>query len=217
MAAALSTVSMKSRDEVLTLTTAPRKSIKVIPVCISELFGHRPSVFDGRRPRILQVGTRSNKNVVRLVRALVGLPVLLEIVGPIDGEIRSVLADCRVAYEERSELAESEVVAAYERCDLVAFVSTYEGFGMPIVEGQAVGRPVVTSDIEPMRWVAGGAAVLVNPESVESIREGILQVINDAPLRERLVRDGLENAKRFRPEEIASQYLKLYEEVAANS
>jgi len=149
--------------------------------------------------------------------ALAGLPVLLEIIGPIDNELRSALLDCRVTYEERSELTEDEIVAAYERCDLVAFVSTYEGFGMPIVEGQAVGRPVVTSDLEPMRWVAGGAAVLVNPESVESIRDGIVRVMDDVGLRERLIRDGLENAKRFRPDEIAAQYLKLYEEVGANS
>ena len=73
-----------------------------------------------------------------------------------------------VSYENHVDLPRAAVVEQYERCDLLAFASVYEGFGLPIVEAQAVGRPVVTSDLWSMPEVAGGAACLVDPGAVRS-------------------------------------------------
>jgi glycosyltransferase involved in cell wall biosynthesis len=61
-----------------------------------------------------------------------------------------------------------------------------------------------------MPEVAGDAACLVDPESAESIREGILKVINDEAYREDLIHKGFENVKRFAPEKISAQYAALY-------
>ena len=63
------------------------------------------------------------------------------------------------------------MIQEYKDADLISFPSTFEGFGMPIIEGQAVGRPVITSNIEPMVSVAADAAILVDPFNIESIRE----------------------------------------------
>jgi glycosyltransferase involved in cell wall biosynthesis len=98
-------------------------------------------------------------------------------------------------------------------CDLLVFASTFEGFGLPIVEAQATGRPVVTSNIMSMPEVAGDAACLVDPFNVSSIREGVLKVINDSDYRNALVKAGFENVKRFQPEQIARQYAELYHEL----
>ena len=87
---------------------------------------------------------------------------------------------------------------------------------MPIIEAQAVGRPVVTSLREPMQSVAGGAAVLVDPESVEDIRRGFFQLIKDEDCRVNCVKLGLKNIQKYRPETIAQQYLDLYKEIEHN-
>jgi glycosyltransferase involved in cell wall biosynthesis len=104
-------------------------------------------------------------------------------------------------------------VKAYVDSDLLLFPSTYEGFGMPILEAQATGRAVVTSDVASMPYVAGDAACLVNPFSVDSIREGVLKVITEASYRDDLVAKGLENVYRFRPEVIVNSYFDLYREI----
>jgi hypothetical protein len=68
-----------------------------------------------------------------------------------------------------------------------------------------------------MRTVAGGAAILVDPESVASIRDGFLQAISDSVLQQRLIRDGLVNARHYRSDVITSTYLRLYQEIDAQN
>ena len=216
-AGAVTVISEKSRREVLELTGARRREMAVIPVCVADCFTYKPRPFNSTRPRILQVGTRPNKNVLRLVNAIAGLDVILELIGTVEDSLRDAMDANGIRWESQCEVLEGEILAAYERCDIVAFVSTYEGFGLPIVEGQSVGRVVVTSDIEPMREVAGGAAILVDPESVASIRAGVLRVIGDVGLRETLIRKGLANAARYRSEVITAEYLRLYQMIGTGT
>ena len=105
----------------------------------------------------------------------------------------------------------------YRKCDLVAFASTYEGFGMPILEANTVERPVIAGNVCSMPEVAGDAACLVDPYDVSSIRAGILRVIEDADYRESLMAAGRENRKRFQADVIANQYASLYRELAQNN
>ena len=87
----------------------------------------------------------------------------------------------------------------------------YEGFGMPILEAQAVGRAVISSNLFSMPEVAGDSAVLVDPFNIGEIRSAILKIISDDTFREDRIRKGFENIKRFDPELIANQYFGLYE------
>jgi glycosyltransferase involved in cell wall biosynthesis len=97
---------------------------------------------------------------------------------------------------------------------MVVFASLYEGFGLPILEAQATGRPVITSNFGAMKEAAGEGALFVDPYSVESIRSAILRIKNEPQLREELVRKGRENVARFRPEAIARQYAEIYRSLA---
>ena len=102
----------------------------------------------------------------------------------------------------------------YRGADIISFPSTYEGFGMPILEGQAVGRPVLTSNLEPMRSVAGqSGALLVDPQSVDSIRNGFLRLTGDEFLRARLIAAGQDNVSCYTLEAVAASYLALYREL----
>jgi glycosyltransferase involved in cell wall biosynthesis len=93
------------------------------------------------------------------------------------------------------------------------FCSLFEGFGLPIIEAQAVGRPVITSRIPPMNDVAGDGALMVDPENVEQMRGAVERLVRDAGFRGSLIEKGYLNAERFRLGRIATQYAELYREV----
>jgi glycosyltransferase involved in cell wall biosynthesis len=105
-------------------------------------------------------------------------------------------------------------VSLYQDADIVSFPSTYEGFGMPILEAQAVGRVVVTSRVLSMPEVAGEGACFVDPFDPSSIRRGLEQVIGDGDYRQKLIQKGFKNVERFDAERIANQYREVYVKVA---
>jgi glycosyltransferase involved in cell wall biosynthesis len=103
--------------------------------------------------------------------------------------------------------------AAYEAADILLFCSTIEGFGMPIIEAQTVGRVVVTSSVSSMPDVAGGGACLADPLSISDIRHAVERVLNDNNYRNDLIYKGLQNVRRFNPQTVARQYAHLYETI----
>jgi glycosyltransferase involved in cell wall biosynthesis len=206
-------ISESTRRELLRHVHCDPAKIRVVHDCVGKDFVPAPKPFNASEPEILQLGTKANKNLELLSKALAGLPCKLNIIGRLTGGQMEVLEQCRIRYTNRPQATNSEVFNAFQSCDLVALTSTYEGFGLPIIEANAVGRPVVTSNILSMPEVAGAAACLVDPLDVASIREGILQVWNDAGFRQRLVLAGFENVKRFSPTAIAAKYAALYEEL----
>lgn len=209
--AAVTVISQAAKDDLLTwVPDLDPARIQIVPVSISAAFRFSAKPFDPQQPRILQVGTAPNKNIARLAAALEGLEATLVVIGKLSPELEAVLARHRIRVENHRDISEQQVVELYEGADLLAFVSTLEGFGMPILEAQTVGRPVLTSNISSMPDVAGGAALLVDPLSVESIRAGLRRLIDEAPLREQLVARGQQNVRRFSSDAIAAQYLEIY-------
>lgn len=213
----VTTISDKSRDELRRLVgPSLTGNVRVIPNHYNARFCPKPSIFNDQSPTILQIGTGDHKNLTRLVDALTGLPCTLSIVGPLSAAQRRHLTASGIGYVQQERLSDAQLLAAYESCDIVAFVSTYEGFGMPIIEANAVGRPVLTSVISPLRDVAGDAALLVDPYSVAAIRAGVLRLMQDAPYRQQLIDAGYRNASLYTAERAASRYMALYHEMLTN-
>lgn len=106
-------------------------------------------------------------------------------------------------------VSEEEKYKLLENTDEFVFPSLYEGFGMPILEAQSVGAPVVTSNISSLEEIVGESALKVNPLDVEQIAESIYKVINDDKLRKNLIKQGYENAKRFSWEKCAKETLDI--------
>jgi glycosyltransferase involved in cell wall biosynthesis len=203
-------ISEFTKKELVRYLKCPPEKIVVVHDPANTDFRPFSKPFNSKCPVVLQVGTGWNKNLERIAMALKGVSCRLEIVGPVRDAQRAILAANGILYSNHLHISNRELLSLYQECDLVVFASLYEGFGLPIVEAQAVGRPVITSNRCSMPEVAGGAACLVDPETVDSIREGILRVISEEPYREELVRQGYENVKRFSPDRIAAQYAELY-------
>ena len=266
-AAVVTTISQASKDELRKWVGPLADKVVVVPDCVFGEFAYDPKPFNEECPVVLQVGTKWNKNVERVMEAVEALQpegltgrrgCRLEIVGTISADRHTAdglrheegvsVGRCfGVSEETRHEkewprkgaggateedlkptdlklkttaglpvvhelgrLTDEELVEAYRRCDMVVFASLYEGFGLPILEAQAMGRPVITSNFGAMREAAGDGALLVDPYSVDEIRAAILRIKNEPGLREELVRKGRENAERFRAEAVAERYAEIY-------
>lgn len=212
--ALVTVISKATKDELIKFTNYPEHQIHIIPVAISPGFQYNEKTFNSKRPVILQVGTTANKNIERLIKALKGIECQLNFIGSLSDPVKELLAINNISYHFDADISHSKLLEYYRNCDMLSFVSTYEGFGMPILEANAIGRPVITSNILSMPEVAADAACLVNPFEVEDIRSGILKIINDENYRNQLVRSGLENCKRFDPQKIADCYLKCYRKLS---
>src|SRR4029079_1219548 len=147
----ITAVSETTKRRIVEQSGCDPEKVRVIHDPVQDhFFRPEPKSFDRERPVILQVGITENKNIPRLLRALNGVACLLRIVGNMTPELESELIASGVEFENLLGLSDQEMRLAYRDADIVAFCSTYEGFGLPIVEAQAMERPILTSDLPPM-------------------------------------------------------------------
>lgn len=94
-------------------------------------------------------------------------------------------------------VAETKLPSLYRGAEALIFPSLYEGFGLPVLEAMACGTPVVTASSTALPEVAGDAAMLVDPTSVEQIAAAMLRIVSDTSLRQQLREKGLSRAAQF--------------------
>ncbi|RDV14857.1 glycosyltransferase family 1 protein [Pontibacter diazotrophicus] len=208
-------ISEYSKRKVLAATGVAADKVIVIPNCVQLTDkDFKPKVLlNKQEPVLLQVGTKSNKNFPNVVEAIKGISCRLLILGKLAASQRELLEENGIVYENFFSLDYEEVIKLYYRADIVTFVSTYEGFGMPILEANALGRPVITSTTTAMPEVAGEGAVLVDPFKPEQIRQAIIDLVADDTYRNNIVNKGYQNVQRFKPEMVAAKYEALYKRV----
>ncbi|MEZ0610036.1 glycosyltransferase family 4 protein [Fibrella sp. WM1] len=211
--ACITTVSEKSRQELLRHMGPLAERVAVIPNPYNPRFQPTPKPFNDTNPTLLHIENGAHKNLARLAVALQGLPCRLLIIGQLTAERVAQLTALGIMYEQKTNLTDEEMVAAYQACDMLVFVSLYEGFGLPVLEANATGRVVLTSAIDPLREVAGEAALLVDPTSVAAIRAGVQRLMADSALREQLIAAGYQNIARYRIDAVSEQYKAVYQSV----
>lgn len=205
----VTTVSEWTRDELIQLLPFAAPKAVVVHNPVSPIFQASPLRYR-HHPVVLQVGTGANKNLARVVEALRDLPVHLRIVGHLNSQQCAQLSAAQMDFSQICGITDEEMAREYSNCYLLLFPSTYEGFGLPILEAQASGRPVVTSSVASMPEVAGGAAMLVDPLDVTEIRRALQFLIDDQQLYQSLVERGLENAQRYTAISVAASYATIY-------
>jgi glycosyltransferase involved in cell wall biosynthesis len=211
-ASAVTCVSEATRKEIIA-ELGKDYPIRVIPSVIDPRFLRQEKMFNTDKPVILLLGSAPNKNLKRVLTATRNLNVHLCLIARLDAEELRLLDS--QSYEAHQSLTFDELLKKYHLADIVSLCSTHEGFGMPIIEAQTIGRVVLTSNYSSMPEVAGDGALFVDPFSVQSIREGFERLINDEQLRQQLIVAGFENVKRFDTQKVADQYLQLYRELVA--
>lgn len=212
----ITAVSEKTKNEIIFYTACPPEKIRVIENPLAENFtpvGKREKEFNAVCPTILQIGTMPNKNLERLIEAAAGIECRLRIIGNLAEDLKIKMENLAVKFSNAENLNDDEIKKEYENADLLAFCSTYEGFGLPLIEAQATGLPVITGRISPLQEVSGGAAALVDPFDVSAIRRAIQKIIADEKYRCELVLAGLKNVEKFDARRIAAEYEKLYGEI----
>lgn len=176
------------------------------------------------RPYVLFVGTlEPRKNLPRLVEAFSTIasdvPHDLVIIGPegwltsnIHESAAQLLEQRRIQF--RGFVPDGQLPAWYSACDLFAYPSLYEGFGLPALEAMACAAPVLTSCVSALPEVVGDAALTVDPLDVHAIADGMRQILTNADLRIDLGRRGPERSRQFTWARTAELTVEVYREAA---
>jgi len=193
-------------EAVMRLRAHPSRVV-VTPLGVDHV-ARRPARSRPDPPTLVTVGTiEPRKNHVRALAAFErlaarGLPHRWIVAGgrgwlddPFLEKVKSSPARDRI--DLVGTVPEDRLLDLVAEADLLLYPSLYEGFGLPPLEAMALGTPVVTSATGALLEVCEGAALLVDPTDVESIADGVVAVLEDPSLRDRLVRAGRERAATF--------------------
>jgi glycosyltransferase involved in cell wall biosynthesis len=106
---------------------------------------------------------------------------------------------------------DADLPTLYSAADLFAYVSLYEGFGLPLLEAMACGTPVIASNVSSLPEVVGDVGLQVDPRDVADITRALRTMIDDTDLRSRTIAAGLDRAPTFTWEKAANQLLSIYD------
>lgn len=223
-AAGVIAVSEATRQDAIDILGLPPDRIRTIHNGVADAYFEAQQPPPRRKPYALFVGTiEPRKNVDRLLDAWESLPaaVLAEydllLAGGEGWHCEATVARLRAARAGVRWLGyypEALLPELIRGATVLVYPSLYEGFGLPVAEAMACGTPCVTSSVSALPEIAGGAALFVNPESVEEIRHAILRLLEDPDERARLGAAGRARAERmFRWERAARESLQFFHEI----
>ena len=226
-------ISEFTKRDMMELFHIPEEKIKVIPcACSPEM---RP-IQDANKLEMLRrkyglpthfllfVGNSNpRKNLARMMwafdraKSLSGIPHQLIVAGEQGWRFDQKKALKGTKHRDDIRfigfVPDADMPALYSAADLFVFPTLYEGFGIPVIEAQACGTPVLTSNCTSLPEVGGDAAIYVDPCDIEDICQGILKILKDSALASELVEKGYKNVERFSWQESARRLREIVEEV----
>lgn len=228
-------ISHATKRDLIALYNVPAHKIAVVYHGVEPRFKPLPHVavapvlqrYGLDQPFLLFVSTvQPRKNVVRLIesfararRMLGAQPLTLVLAGKrgwLTEQIERRAAAIGVGEHVRflGYVPDDDLPALLNGALAYVVPSLYEGFGMTVLEAQACGTPVLASDVSSLPEVVGDAGLLVDPQDVAAIANGIVRLVADGNLRMRLRERGLQHAARWTWERTAQQTLAVLEAAA---
>jgi glycosyltransferase involved in cell wall biosynthesis len=203
-AAAILTISEFTRGQIVEWSGVPPEKIFNVWCGVDPAYQPEGDSYGLPFPYLLCVSNRKrHKNEFRIVEAFAKSAIPPEIHLVLTGNATFDLSRCidrnritdRVNFVGR--IPEAKLPSLYRGAEALIFPSLYEGFGLPLVESMACGTPVVTSNVTAMPEIAGDAALLVDPTSIDQIADAMKRIVSDLPLRQLLREKGLARASEF--------------------
>ena len=216
-----------TRDSVITEFDVKPQNISVIPLAASNI-QNIPSFdflekYDIDGLYFLFVSTlEPRKNLTRLLQAYDSLPLsikgkmkLVIVGGKGWGEVNLLdtitQLDLTECVKVLGRVDDTVLATLYTNAQFLVMPSLYEGFGLPLVEAMSYGTPVLTANNSSMSEVTGNAGLLVDALDVDSIADGLQEMITNNELRERLAKNAKLNASRFSWDESAKKLVTVFE------
>ncbi len=168
--------------------------------------------YDIKKPFILYTGSDvPRKNIKRLVKCFKSVSHCIPHNLILAGNFRKKYEGHKV--RQIGYISNHDIITLYNLADLYAYPSLHEGFGLPILEAQACGCPVITSDKTSCPEVAGYGARIIDPYSEDELSGGLVKILTDNDYKNQLVKKGYENLKRFSWEKTVDGFLEVIEDV----
>jgi alpha-1,3-rhamnosyl/mannosyltransferase len=221
-------VSASTRDDAVRALGIPQERIAVIHSGIADAFFSPGAAavdevrrrYSLARPFVLFVGTvEPRKNLDGLLDAWAAVPATIReefdlvLAGPIGWASPQTAARVRsmnyLGYVPEADMAPLTAAAA-----VFAYPSLYEGFGFPVAQAMAAGVPVLTSNVSSLPEIAGDAALLVDPRSLQELRDALVRLLTSPGLCASLAARGRARAQRFRWETCAAQSWAFFRQLA---
>lgn len=196
-------VSNTTKKDLLEVSSIPEEKIKVI----YEAAGTQFKVQDKEKVEIFRKKFGLSEDYVLAIGGI-GERRNLERVKTASHSYNLVITGETIPW-----VSDEDLPLLYAGAKVLLYPSFYEGFGLPILEAMSCGTPVITSNVSAMPEVGGNAALYVNPENDEEIKERLINVMEDLNLRKELANKGFEQAKKFSWENCAEETFKVYQQL----
>lgn len=163
-------------------------------------------------------GTSPHKNTERCIQAF-----LQATIGDMQLVVLGLGNDSAIAQKYSSDkvyfpgwVSDTEMAGYFSNSSALLFPSIIEGYGLPIIEAFNLGVPVITSDLDPMREIAGGGALLVDPYSIQSMTNAICQILEDYSTVQRLRLAATQRLLEINGKNMAEKMLSIYSGLVIN-
>lgn len=227
-------VSQATKKDMIRLLHVPKENISVIPEGVDHLVEVKESDYHAiqkkfhlQRPYFLYVGTiEPRKNIARALRAFDALLeehteyqemefILAGKRGWKYDDVDSALKEMRFAQNVRElgYVSAEEKMVLYKEASAFLFPSLEEGFGLPVLEAQFLGVPVITSRRGGLEEIVSPETVCIDPESIVDISNAMKRVVSDTAKREKMIHSAKEYAEQFQWNDVARKTYEIYKKV----
>lgn len=227
---AILTISESTKRDIIKFYKTPAEKIHVTYLTCHKQFYQQleetiSQEFDTNKlppDYLLYVGAvNERKNLLSIIQAIQTIPfnnrLPLVVIGDGSSYKRKVEAYIQQHQLEQwvifKKIPFTTFPKVYRNAKMLVYPSYFEGFGMPILEAQLCGTPVITTNVSSLPEVGGDAALYVSPNDVTALADAIEKIRTNDDLYQKLVERGYTHSKRFAPSVVTKEVMKVYQKV----